>query len=294
MTAFDAALYLGLVLSWGFSWVGVHYQIGVVAPEVSIAWRFGLAAPLMLAVAAVRGESLRFGLRDHGVFAALGIFLFSMNFMLFYYGNRYLASGLFAVIFSLTSILNVGLGAIVLRAPIDRRVTLGALLGTLGVAAMFYPELVKTQLDRDALTGLLLGIAGTLLFCCGSMVSSRAQKRGLPVLASSGWGMLYGSALMAVIAALKGETFQIEPTFVYLGALIYLAVIASVLAFACYLILLGRIGADRAGYATVMFPVIALMASTLLEGYRWTIPALFGLAAVLAGNLLVLRTPRRR
>ncbi len=293
MTAFDAALYLGLVLSWGFSWVGVHYQIGVVAPEVSIVWRFGLAAPLMLAVAAARGESLRFGLRDHGVFAALGIFLFSMNFVLFYHGNRYLASGLFAVIFSLTSILNVGLGAIVLRAPIDRRVTLGALLGSLGVAAMFYPELVKTQLDRDALNGLLLGIAGTLLFCCGSMVSSRAQKRGLPVLASSGWGMLYGSALMAIIAALKGETFQIEPTFVYLGALIYLAVIASVVAFACYLILLGRIGADRAGYATVMFPVIALMASTVAEGYRWTIPALFGLAAVLAGNLLVLRTPRR-
>ena len=294
MTAFDAALYVGLVLSWGFSWLGVHYQIGVVAPEVSLVWRFGLAAPLMLAIAAARGESLRFGLRDHAIFAVLGIFLFSMNFLLFYYGNLYLTSGLFAVIFSLTSILNVVLGTIVLRAPIDRRVVLGAMLGAFGVAAMFYPELVKTQLDRNALTGLLLGVAGTLLFCCGSMVSSVVQKRGLPVLASSGWGMLYGCALMAIIAAIKSETFRIEPTFAYVAALIYLAVIASVLAFACYLILLGRIGADRAGYATVMFPVIALMASTVAEGYRWTLPALVGLVAVLAGNLLVLRMPRRR
>jgi drug/metabolite transporter (DMT)-like permease len=109
LTAFDAVLYAGLVLSWGFSWLGVHYQIGVVAPEVSLVWRFAIAAPLMLAIAAMRGESLRFGLRDHGVFVLFGLFFFSMNFLLFYYGNYYLASGLFAVIFSLTSIINVGL-----------------------------------------------------------------------------------------------------------------------------------------------------------------------------------------
>src|SRR5262245_49079199 len=91
MTGFDAALYSGLVLSWGFSWLAVHYQIGVVAPEVSLVWRFALAAPLMFAVAVWRGESLRYGLRDHATFAAFGFFLFSMNFILFYYGNYYLA-----------------------------------------------------------------------------------------------------------------------------------------------------------------------------------------------------------
>jgi drug/metabolite transporter (DMT)-like permease len=293
MTALDAALYAGLVLSWGFSWLGVHYQIGVVSPEVSLVWRFGLAAPLMLAIAAMRGETLRYGLRQHGIFMLFGFFLFSMNFLLFYYGNYYLASGLFAVIFSLTSIINVAMGALILHTPVDRRVVIGALLGAGGVAAMFYPELVKTHLDRDALIGLALGVVGTLVFCCGSTLSSFSQKRGLPVLASSGWGMLYGCAIVAILAAVQSKPFIIEPTIVYIGALIYLAVIASVLAFACYLILLGRIGAARAGYATVMFPVIALCASTLAEGYRWTIPALLGLLAVLAGNLLVLRMPRR-
>ena len=294
MTALDIALYVGLVLSWGFSWLAVHYQIGVVAPEVSLVWRFALAAPMMFAVAARRGESLRFGLRDHGVFAAFGFFLFSMNFLLFYYGNYYLTSGLFAVIFSLTSIINVALGALVLNIPVDRRVVAGALLGTCGVAAMFYPELAKTHFDAKALIGLALGVVGTLIFCCGSTLSSFSQKRGLPVLSSSAWGMLYGCGMLAVLAAIQGQPFIIEPTVKYLGALIYCAVIASVLAFACYLILLGRIGAARAGYATVMFPVIALVASTYAEGYRWTLPAFLGLAAVLAGNLLVLRNPRLR
>jgi drug/metabolite transporter (DMT)-like permease len=178
--------------------------------------------------------------------------------------------------------------------PIDRRVVGGALLGAGGIAAMFYPELVKTHLDRNAVIGLGLGIVGTLIFCCGSTLSSLTQRRGLPVLASSGWGMLYGCAILALLALIQGKPFIIEPTITYIGALIYLAVIASVLAFACYLILLGRIGADRAGYATVMFPVIALAASTVAEGYRWTIPAFIGLAAVLAGNFLVLRTPPLR
>ncbi len=77
-------------------------------------------------------------------------------------------------------------------------------------------------------------------------------------------------ALLALIAALRGHAFMIEPTARYVGSLLYLALIGSVLAFACYLTLLGRIGADRAAYATVMFPVVALAVSTIVEGYRWT------------------------
>jgi drug/metabolite transporter (DMT)-like permease len=82
-------------------------------------------------------------------------------------------------------------------------------------------------------------------------------------------------------------------TLPYLGGLIYLAVIASVIAFACYLTLLGRIGSARAGYATVMFPVAALLVSTVLEDFTWGPEALTGLACVIAGNLLVLRRGRK-
>ena len=106
--------------------------------------------------------------------------------------------------------------------------------------------------------------------------------------------MLYGAVTLALFAALRGQPFIIEPTVSYLAGLCYLALIASVLAFACYLTLLGRIGVDRAAYVTVMLPVVALAVSTVLEGYRRTIPAGLGLVAVLAGNLLVLRTPRLR
>jgi len=89
-----------------------------------------------------------------------------------------------------------------------------------------------------------------------------------------------------------GQAFIIEPNLHYLGALLWSALLSSVLAFAAYLTLLSRIGASRAGYSTVLFPVVALAISTIFEGYVWSAPAMTGLAVVLAGNLLML-TGRR-
>jgi drug/metabolite transporter (DMT)-like permease len=67
-------------------------------------------------------------------------------------------------------------------------------------------------------------------------------------------------------------------------------VVSTVVAFAAYLTLLGRIGAARAGYSTVMFPVFALLISTVFEGYAWTPYAIAGLALVAIGNVLVIAT----
>ena len=74
----------------------------------------------------------------------------------------------------------------------------------------------------------------------------------------------------------------------YIGSLLYLSLFATIIAFGAYLTLLGRIGADRAAYASVLFPIVALAISTVLEDYHWSTPALVGVVTVLSGNLLVL------
>ena len=290
---FDFALYGAVVFAWGFSWLAMHYQVGVVEPEVSVVWRFAIAAPLVLAIAALRGERLRFSLADHAIFAAFGLCLFCTNFTLFYYAAKYVTSGLLSVVFSLASIVNVWLGLLVLRMPVDRRVVIGGCLGAFGIAAMFYPQFATTRIDDRAVLGLLLSAAGTLSFCIGNMISARLQRRDVPVFAASGYAMIYGATALALFAVLRGHEFTIEPTWPYLVGLAYLSLIGSVMAFACYLTLLGRVGADRAAYATVMGPVVALTVSTFAEGYQWSVAAAVGLAAVLAGNFLVLRPAKK-
>lgn len=290
----DLGLYGLTVIVWGVSWYAVKLQVGLVAPEVSVFWRFVVAALVMMGFARMRGARLAFPLSGHLRFLAMGALIFSTNFVLFYYGAGYVPSGLLSVVFSLTSIFNLLLGFLFLKQKISGRVLLGGILGFIGVALLFRPQILAggNALNAGAIVGLGFCVAGTLSFCFGNLVSATNQKAGISVLSANAWGMVYGAALLGLFSLVKGDSFAIEWTPTYIGALLYLAIFASVIAFACYLTLLGRIGSARAGYATVMFPVVALLVSTALENFAWGAGTLAGLAAVIAGNLFVL-TGRR-
>lgn len=289
----DYGLYALTVFAWSVSWFGIALQVGVVSPEVNLVWRFTMATALMFGWVFLSRRRLAFSAADHLRFVALGILMFSSNFILFYYAATYMVSGLLSVVFSLASIVNMVLSALVAREPPSPRVLIGGLVGFAGIALMFYPEVAAHGISGATLTGLLFSVGGTLCFCAGNQVSAANQRRGLPIVSANAWGMLYGTIWSTLFAVLLGRPFIVVPTVAYLGSLVFLAVISTVIAFAAYLTLLGRIGAARAGYSTVMFPVFALLVSTALEGYSWTAYAVAGLALVALGNVLVIATPRR-
>ena len=237
MSTSDLALYALVVFVWGTSWIGMRWQVGVVAPEVSVLWRFALAFPLMFLWALLAGQRLSFGRDMHIRFAAMGALMFSTNLILFYNGSRFISTGLMAVVFSLASIFNVVLGAIFMGQGIERRLVGAGVVGVSGVALMFAPEILGRTLDSRALTGLAISLAATLSFCSGSIVSADVQRRGGPVLSSTAWGMFYGAAFLLVFVLLRGEPLIVEWNFRYLGSLIWLAVVASVIAFTAFLTL---------------------------------------------------------
>ncbi|MBX6320523.1 MAG: DMT family transporter [Rhodospirillaceae bacterium] len=286
-------LYAITVLVWGLSWYAIEMQLGVVAPEVSVAWRMVLAAVLLFAFCAATGRRLRYPWRDHAFFAAQGLTLFCLNYILFYVAGSRLASGLMAVCFSTILVMNMANGTLFFRQTVDRSVAAGGGLGILGLALVFWPEVAGVEVTGGALVGLGLSLAATYSASLGNMVSVRHKRAGIPVIESNAFGMAYGAALCLLFAFARGAAFTIEPTLRYLGALVYLSVFATVIGFGCFLTLLQRIGADRAAYATVLFPVVALGVSTLVEDYRWTWPAAAGVALVLVGNVLVLLRRRR-
>lgn len=289
LTPFDLALYATTVFVWSTSWIALALQVGEVPAEVSAFWRFALAAAMMIAWVLLSSRPMRFPWREHLRFAAMGALLFSTNFLLFYYGAHYLTSGLLAVVFSLAAVTNMLFAAVLLGQRIEARVALGALVGFCGVGFLFLPEIAGEHLDHGALVGLGYCVAGTLCFSLGNVLAAGAQRRGVPVLSATAWGMVYGASFLGLFAVARGFSFRVPLDVTYLGSLAWLAIFSSVVAFACYLTLLGRIGAARAGYSTVMFPVAALAISTVFEGYHWTWPAALGLVLALAGNLLVLR-----
>ena len=287
----DVLLYALTVFAWSASWYALKINVqSHVAPPVSTAWRFLAAAAIMFAWVGLAGARLRFPPRAHVAFAALGVLLFSSNFILFYEASKLLVSGLLAVVFSLASIVNLALGTLRGDFAGPRR-WFGAALGTSGIALLYWPELAR---GGGALGALGLCLGGTLSFCLGNQASQRLQGRGVPVASASAWGMAYGAVWSAVVAALLGLPFAFDRSPAYVGSLAFLIVVSTLLAFWAYLSLIGRIGAARASYATVMFPLLALLLSTRVEGYAWTPLAVAGVACALLGNLFVLRGGTRR
>jgi drug/metabolite transporter (DMT)-like permease len=285
---YNATLYLITVLIWGSTWLAIKFQLGVVAPELSIAYRFGLAASILIILSLIRRLPLRFDIKSHGFFVLQGLLLFSLNYILVYLAEGYLTSGLVAIIFSLIIIFNVIFGAIFLGNPIRTRVMIGAILGLAGLAFVFWPELSSFSLSSLQILGLIMAFIATISASLGNVVSARNQRHDLPVLQTNAYGMLYGALFMLILAFLRGAQLEFDTSPGYIVSLIYLAVFGSVIAFGSYLTLLGRIGLDRAAYVTVLFPVIALLLSTIFEDLQWGVPQLLGVVLILLGNAVVL------
>lgn len=285
----NAFLYAVTVLIWGSTWLAIEYQLGVVAPEVSVVYRYILAAAVLFIWCKIKGLSLFFKAKDHLWFMALGLFLFCLNYILAYRAQVHITSAMAAIAFSMMLWMNIVLSRLIFGTRAGARVLLGALLGIVGILILFAPQIETLSFDDGVFFGSMLALLGALMASCGNMVSQAAQKRNLPVMQGNAWSMFYGAILTGTIAVAGGHEFNFDATFTYITSLLYLALFGSVVAFGAYLTLLGRIGAHKAGYATVMFPVVALMLSMAFEGLRLDLAIVTGTSLVLLGNLLVLR-----
>ena len=282
-------LYVVSVAIWGSTWLAIEFQLGVVAPEVSIVYRYLLASGILFLWCKYRGLSLIFQAKYHLWFAALGLLLFSLNYILAYRAQEHLTSALAAITFSMLLWMNIVLSRFFFGTRATPRVLFGAALGIIGIVVIFAPQVEMVSLGDSVFYGCVLALAGALTASCGNMASQAAQKRALPVMQTNAWGMLYGALMTGIVAVASGRTFTFDATFTYIASLVYLALFGSVIAFGAYLTLVGRIGAHRAGYAAVMWPVVALALSMAFEGLRLDAPIVIGTSFVLLGNLLVLK-----
>lgn len=288
-------LYCGItVIVWGTTWMGIKFQLGIVDPMVSVCYRFLLAALILNVYCFLADLNMRFTLKEHVFMGLQGFFLFAINYWFFYVAEVYIVSGLAAVTFSTLVFMNIINGAIFLKSPIELRMIIGAFFGLMGIGLVFWPEISSLQFTKASLLGLALGVAATFSASLGNIISAYNQKRRLPVIQTNAYGMAYGALIMMATALATEREFSFHVSPAYIGSLIYLAIFGSIIAFGCYLSLVGRIGADRAAYASLLFPLVALGISTFFEGYQWTAFAITGVTSIMVGNLLILkRNPYR-
>lgn len=281
-------LYVVTVLVWGSTWIAIKYQLGAVDPLISVIYRFGLAAALLMSFCWIRGLNLKFSMKDHFFMVLLGVFLFSINYWLVYLAEEHLTSGLVAVLFSSIVFFNIANGSIFLGASIEKKMIAGALAGLGGIALIFMPEIRSFHLADKSFLGIGLGLFSVLLASFGNITSARNTQNKIPIIQANAYGMGYGTLVLILIALFLGKEFTFSMSVPYVGSLVFLSVFGSIIAFGCYLTLIGSIGANKASYTIMVVPVVALIISSFLEGYAWTLSAVAGLFLVLGGNILAL------
>ncbi|HCH23963.1 MAG TPA: EamA family transporter [Oceanospirillaceae bacterium] len=284
----NTQLYIATVLIWGSTFFAIKFQLGSVDEGVSVAYRFAMAAALLFAWCWYKGLNLRFSPQQHLFIAAQGTTLFGINYLLVYLGTHNLTTGLVAVVFSMIVFMNILNNRLFFGQKPDAKVLLGAVFGLVGIGLVFWPELANLQTGKATLTALGFAVAGMVVASFGNALSAHNQRSQLPVMQTNAWGMTYGALLLAAYALWQGESFALPADAAYWTSLVYLAVFGSILAFGAFLTLLGKIGSEKAAYAMILFPIVALSISTVFEGYQWSSTALIGVALVLFGNLLVI------
>ncbi|MDX2367696.1 MAG: DMT family transporter [Colwellia sp.] len=285
-------LYLITVVIWGSTWIAINYQLGDVALEASITYRFALAAFILFLFAKIKQLPMRFSVKQHGLFAAFGICLFGLNYLLLYSAQQHINSALTCIAFSTLMIMNIVNARVFYKTQITKQVYVGGAFGLFGIVTLFWPQLTDVTLGAATLLGLGMCLLGTFSASIGNMLSIKNQKKNIPIVAANAWGMLYGAIFTGLAVVIQGKQFSFSFEMAYVSSLIYLSLFGSVIAFGCYLTLMTRIGAHKTSYANILFPAIAVLISTVVEDFHWSEYTVIGLSFILLGNLVVLTKAR--
>ncbi|MDV3458769.1 EamA family transporter [Sphingomonas sp. HF-S4] len=285
--------FLVVTLIWGSTWIVIRDQLSVVPPSWSVSYRFIVAGVVILAWGAMRGDSLRLDVRGWMFAVLLGLAQFVLNFNFVYRAEQHITSGVVAIVYALLLVPNAVLARVFLGQLMGRQLLIGSAVAMAGVALLFVHEARLSDAGPEAaMLGIGIALLGVLSASVANVMQATNRAKAYPMAATLGWAMLSGAAIDAAFAWATVGPPVIEMRWSYIAGTLYLGVLGSALAFTIYFQLIRTIGPAKAAYTSVLIPVIAMLLSTLYEGYRWSALAAAGAVLVLVGLVLALKARR--
>ena len=281
--------YVAVVLIWSTTWYGIHTQVNGTSPHVGVALRMGAAALIFAAIAVLAKQKLRVPRPQVGLILVQGVCFFGFNYLTVYSGAQYLTSGVVAVIVSLAVPLNIVAEWVLYSARPKLLHVSAAMLGMLGISLVFGSELESALAVEGAWRGAGLVACSAIFVAVGNVVSVRLMNAKLSWISVNALGMAVGTIAVLLWGAFSGATWVLQPSPIWLGGFAYLVIFGSVAAFGIYMKILPTIGTTAGAYVTVLCPVVALLISALLEGFRLQLLTFAGVALLLLGHTLLIR-----
>jgi drug/metabolite transporter (DMT)-like permease len=282
--------FLLVSLIWGSTWFVIRDQLNVVPASWSVTYRFAIAGAGMFILGAVMRLPFRLDRRGMLWTAILGVMQFSLNFNFVYQAEHHITSGLVAVIFALLIVPNALLAKWWLGRNIGRPFIIGSIVASIGVALLMIQEYRAAPVGSTAvIIGFAFTLAAVLCASFSNVFQVLPQIARFPSITILGWSMLWGTLFNASWAWANYGPPVIDPRPSYATGLLYLGIVGSLVTFPLYFRLIRDIGPGKAAYTGVLIPVIAMLLSTVLEGYVWTPLAIAGALFATAGLVIAMR-----
>lgn len=278
-----------IALIWGSTWLAIKDQLDAAPPVWSVSWRFLLASAGLFVLAKLRGNPLGMDRAGHNIAFWIAVTQFLLNYNLVYEAELHLTSGVVAVLYALIIPVNAILGSRMLGQPVTARFVVGAAIGLAGTVLLAVHEARMADLHGNVWLGLGLTAIGIVTACIANVIQALPSALRYSTVTLLAWAMLYGALLDAAFAWAVAGPPSLPLDARYLAGLAYLAIIGSVVTFPLYFHLIREMGAGNAAYINAVVPVVAMVLSTLFEGYRWSLLAVAGCVLALAGLVVSLR-----
>lgn len=278
-----------VALIWGSTWFVITGQIADISPHWSVVYRFAIATPAMFILAVVMGKSLKMGRRAHILALVIGLFQFSSNYTFVYMAELHLTSGIVALMIGMMIVPNAILGRVLLGQPITARFMVGSAIALSGIGFLLVNEAGTAPLGGNVALGAALAMIAMLSASIANVVQAGPSGKDVPLVSLLAWSMLYGTLIDFGLAwVLSGPPVLPTDPHYWLGT-VWLAIAGSVVTFPIYYNIVRTLGAGRAAYNGVLVVVVAMVISTVFEGYHWTPLAITGAVLAMIGLLIALR-----
>jgi drug/metabolite transporter (DMT)-like permease len=284
--------FLLLILTWGTTWAAVRLSLEGFAPMTSAAVRFALAVFLLFVWARLSGRAILPNdvvlPRHRLVWGVQAVFNFLIPYSLTYWAEQWVPSGLVAVLFSTFPMFVMLIAFFVL--PEERLGPAGVLgmgLGFAGIAVIYSADLTALAGPEAAFAAVVF-LLSPLSAACGQVVVKRWGD-DLSPLSLTLVPMALATVMLGSLAAVLEGDRAMEPTAMAIGAVLYLALVGTALAFTLYFWLLKHVTATELSLITYATPVVAVALGTLWLDEPLTLRLVVGGLLVIGGMGLAAR-----
>jgi drug/metabolite transporter (DMT)-like permease len=253
-------VYGGLCLIWGTTWLAIRVLVQEVPPLRAAAIRFVIGAFVLAPLVLWRRPALPHSRREWRALFILGITAQAMQFGLLFWAEQFVSSSMTAVIFSATPLTVALLTPWLTGKSVPRGAILSLLVAMGGIAYLFQIDLRATP---QTFTGGLL-ILGAVLSSAFTSVFAKKEVSGVDPSLATGVQLMVGAAILSTLSAAVESGKSSEWTTRSIGALLFLAVFGSAIAYAGYYWLLRHVPAYKASTIALVVPFIAILEGALI------------------------------